>query len=485
METDHATKGLKKAALIAAIMGLSAWAMDMAATQVALPTIQNALDLSFTGSQWVLNIAVMMLAGFVTLGGWLGDHHGRVRVFRIGFILLLLGSLGTLVSGIAGQVILLYLSRAVEGISAALLIPASTALLIDVFSIEERGKAMGTVFGVSMAAVAVGPIIAGAIVQSAGWAWVYVLPLIFAVIGIFAIGKVSYTQQTLPKSKMDVVGVVLIFVTVVLLIFGFIQAGALGWTHPVILASIAGGIILGAVLFFIEFNKTDPLLQPRVMAKRNVSIALLVSLLRFLPNAILSLFLVRYVQEVLQFSPFITGFVSLPFILASMVTAGWAGKMYDRKGPRFPVPISAVLLAVSMVIVGFGFLTGNFLVLAIALVIGGTGIAFSNTVQTAAMNATPIEQRGMVAGLMPLSGQFGTAIAIAVVSSLQVTLVNLLTSGVSAVPETTAMSQALMIISFIVAVIMALVFLVTLKLEGGAPGVTGQKPEEKQNPGKE
>ena len=75
-KTAHATKGLKKAALITAIMGLSAWAMDMAATQVALPTIQNTLNLSFTGSQWVLNIAVMMLAGVVTLGGWLGDHHG-------------------------------------------------------------------------------------------------------------------------------------------------------------------------------------------------------------------------------------------------------------------------------------------------------------------------------------------------------------------------------------------------------------------------
>ena len=219
---------------------------------------------------------------------------------------------------------------------------------------------------------------------------------------------------------MDVAGAVLIFVTVVLLIFGFLQAGALGWTNPVILASIAGGIILGAVLFFIEFNKADPLLQPRVMAKNNVAIALLVSGIRFLPNAILSLFLVRYVQEVLQFSPFITGFVTLPFILASMVTAGWAGTLYDRKGPRFPVPISAALLAASMVIAGIGFYHRELPGARGCPCVGGQGISFSNTVQTAAMNATPIEQRGMVAGLMPLSGQFGTAIAIAVGSSLQV-----------------------------------------------------------------
>ena len=78
---------LKKSALIASIMGLSAWSMNMGVTKVALPTIQTSMHMSITESQWVLDISLMMLAGFVTLGGWLGDHHGRVRIFRYGFII--------------------------------------------------------------------------------------------------------------------------------------------------------------------------------------------------------------------------------------------------------------------------------------------------------------------------------------------------------------------------------------------------------------
>jgi MFS family permease len=480
MESAENSRTLKKAALIAAIMGLSAWAMDMAATQVALPTIQTTLNMSVTQSQWVLNIAIMALAGLVTLGGWLGDHHGRVRVFRWGFILLLAGSLGTLLCGLTSQVTLLFVARAVEGVSAALLIPASTALLIDVFSIEERGKAMGTVFGTSMVVVAFGPIIAGALIQTAGWAWVYVLPLTFAGIGIISLTKVSYNQQSLPKTKMDLIGAVLLFATVVFIIYGFLEAGALGWTNPIIIMSIAGGMVLGAIFLYIELHKPDPLIHLKVLEIRNVSIALLVTLMRFLPNAILSLFLIIYVQEVLHFTPFMAGFVSLPFIFASMFTAGWAGKLFDQKGPRVPVPISAALFAVSMVIAAIGFNIGNFVVLAVALVVGGAGISFSNTVQTAAMNATHIEQRGMVAGLMPLSGQFGTAIWIALVTSLQVTIVSSLTTGQKELSSGAAMSQALMIISLVVAVIMVLVFFVTLKLEGGAPGSHVQGPGAKQ-----
>jgi len=473
------SKGLKSAALIASIMGLSAWSMDVAATQVALPTIQTSLDMSVTESQWVINISLMMLAGLVTLGGWLGDRHGRVRVFRFGFIILLLGALGTLFSGLAHQNATLFAARAVEGIGAALLIPATTALLIDVFSIEERGKAMGTVFGVTMAVVAIGPIIAGAIVQTLSWAWVYLLPLIFAVFGILSLSRVNYPQKILPNLKMDISGAIMLFGTIVLLIFGFLEAGVLGWMHPVILASILGGVALGVVLIYTAMHKKEPLFQPRVMRIRNVALAVIITPMVFLPNAVLTLFLVRYAQEVLQFSPFITGFLTLPLILATMVMARYAGKLFDRKGPRVPVPLAIAMLAISMVIAGIGFVMGSYWMLAIALILCGSGLAFSNTVQTAAMNATPLHERGMVAGLLPLSGQFGSAIWIAMITSLQVTLVYNLTTGPEAVSSGAAQSQALMIISWIVAGLMVLVFFASLKLEGGAPGAASPNPETK------
>ena len=132
---------VKRFAVLAAAAGLSTWAIDSAATQVGLPSMQVALGISVTASQWILNIALMVLAGFVTVGGALGDRQGRTRVFRWGLVLILAGAAVTFAGGLLGQFAVVLGGRALEGLGAAFMLPASTALLIDVFSQQERGGA--------------------------------------------------------------------------------------------------------------------------------------------------------------------------------------------------------------------------------------------------------------------------------------------------------------------------------------------------------
>jgi MFS family permease len=123
---------VKRMAVLAAAAGLSTWAIDMAATQVGLPSMQAALGISVTASQWILNISLMILAGFVTVGGALGDRAGRMRMFRLGILLIIGGAAITFGGGLINQFVIVIAGRALEGLGAACFIPASTALLRNV-----------------------------------------------------------------------------------------------------------------------------------------------------------------------------------------------------------------------------------------------------------------------------------------------------------------------------------------------------------------
>lgn len=168
---------VKRFAVLAAAAGLSTWAIDSAATQVGLPSMQVALGISVTASQWILNIALMVLAGFVTVGGALGDSQGRTRVFRWGLVLILAGAAVTFAGGLLGQFAVVLGGRALEGLGAAFMLPASTALLIDVFSQQERGGAQGRMMMISMTVTAFAPTLLGLVIQYISWPFAYLFEI--------------------------------------------------------------------------------------------------------------------------------------------------------------------------------------------------------------------------------------------------------------------------------------------------------------------
>src|SRR5512139_1139483 len=131
--TTDLSPQVKRFAVFAAAAGLSTWAIDMAATQVGLPSMQTSLGISVTASQWILNLTLMILAGIVTVGGALGDRLGRLRMFRLGIIGIIAGAAITFGGGLMNAFPVILTGRGLEGLGAALFIPASTALLLDVF----------------------------------------------------------------------------------------------------------------------------------------------------------------------------------------------------------------------------------------------------------------------------------------------------------------------------------------------------------------
>lgn len=456
----------KRMAVLAAAAGLSTWAIDMAVTQVGLPSMQAALGISITASQWILNISLMLLAGLVTVGGALGDRAGRMRIFHLGLLLIIGGAAVVLAGGSIDQFFVVILGRALQGIGAACFIPASTAMLLDVFPQNERGGAQGRMMMISMFVTAFSPTVIGFVIQAVSWPFAYLLTILAALITFFIARGVKYTQTKPQATPFDFLGSVLVFVAVALVTTGIMHGGVDGLFSASVLLLVGAGLVAGIILVFVSLRKQHPLIEFRLFKIRNVAIAVFVSLMRFLPNVLMGAFVARYAQQVLGLSPTVTGMLMILPTLAQVVAAPIAGKMLDKRGPRLPVTLGVALLLGGIVLLAIGFPAQKIWIVLIGSILGGAGFAFTNPAQMAALNQTPLEQRGMAAGIFPLAGQFGTAFWVA-----------LLTAGLSALMardpaagEAAAQASALGTLSWIAAGITVVTLLVTLLLRNaGAP----------------
>lgn len=412
---------LKRFAVLTAAAGLSVWAIDMAATQVGLPSMQADLGVSVTASQWILNLTLMILAGIVTVGGSLGDRMGRMRIFRIGIIGIIVGAAITFVGGLLNAFPIVLVGRGLEGLAVAFFLPASTALLLDVFPLTERGGAQGKMMMISMFITAFAPTVIGIIIQAVSWPFAYLLTIVAGGITLVLATRVKYEQVMAPQKQFDVAGSVLLFLAVSLLTIGIMQAGTSGLTSPSVLIMVGAGLIVGAVLVVVSLRKDNPLIQFRLFQIGTVAIALFIVLMRFLPNVMMGAFVARWVQQAMGLSPTVTGLLMIIPVLMQVVVAPIGGKMLDQGGPRKPVMLGVGLLAAGLVFLAFGFQAQNLWLVFIGTILGGGGFSFTNPVAMAALSATPLEQRGMLAGILPLAGNFGTALFVA-----------LLTAGMSA-----------------------------------------------------
>ena len=195
------------------------------------------------------------------------------------------------------------------------------------------------------------------------------------------------------------------------------QGGTVGLTAPSVLLLVGAGLVTGAILVVTSLRKQYPLIQFRLLQIRNVAIAVVVSFLRFLPNVLMGAFVARYVQQVLGLSPTVTGLFMILPVLAQVFAAPIAGRMLDKDGPRVPVSLGAGLMVVGLIFLALGFPAQNIWLVLIGTIVGGAGFAFMNPVQMAALSQTPLEQRGMLAGIFPLAGQFGTALFVALLTA--------------------------------------------------------------------
>jgi EmrB/QacA subfamily drug resistance transporter len=410
--------------------------LDVSIVNVALPSISRALDFSRENLQWVITAYAIAFGGFLLLAGRAADLLGRRRVFMVGVALFTIASLAC---GLAQSEAMLIVSRAVQGLGAAIITPAALSIVITSFEEgADRNKALGIWGALGGSGAAVGVLAGGVLTKYLGWEWIF-----FVNVPVGAL-VLSLSPRIVPESRRegaersyDVLGAVLISGGLALFVYTISRAPDVGWaTARTILLLIASGALL--VGFLVNERRAhDPLMPFHIFRVRTVAGANVVGLL--LGAVIFANFflLTLYVQNVLGYSALETGVTFLATAGTAVVSAGVAQALTTRFGPKPIIVIGLGLLTAGMIWYSQIPVHGSFASdLLPGYLMVGVGIAFAYVpVSIAALAGVAEREAGLASGLINTSQQIGGAVGTAVASTIFTSHFKSLTLDGKSLPE--------------------------------------------------
>jgi EmrB/QacA subfamily drug resistance transporter len=339
--------------LVATILGSSIAILDGSVVSVALPSIQRSLGGGLAGQQWVSNAYLLTLGSLILLGGSLGDIFGERRVFALG-----VAGFGvcSLLCAVAPTIGLLVAFRALQGAAGALLTPSSLAVIVATFPQRERGPAIGTWTAWGTIAGALGPLVAGVILNVASWRWIFVinLPLVAACLWLI-LKAVPAASPTKTRRRVDVVGAVLCVLGLGGAVFALIEQPRLGWSNPAVAGSLIGGVLLFSAFLVYESRASDPMLRLDLFKSRNFAVGNVETLALYGGLSALFFFLVLYLQQVAGYTPLESGLALLPESLVMFALSSRFGALADRFGPRLFMGGGPLVAGAGMLLLlGFG-----------------------------------------------------------------------------------------------------------------------------------
>jgi EmrB/QacA subfamily drug resistance transporter len=397
---------------------LSMLLLDQTVVSVALPTMQHDLGVSQTGIQWVVNAYLLVLAMLVALGGRLGDIIGNERTFRIGALIFLVASAAT---GLAQGEIEVIAARGIQGAGAALMAPATGAIVMNAFPASERGKAMGIYSGISMIFLALGPLIGGLLTSGVSWRAVFFVNLPVGLV-MLALAHVTLPRGKAaagPGGKLDWVGVPLLVACLGSLVLGLMQGQVWGWDSPPVLALLGAAVVLAPTFVWWERRVDEPLVHLPLFRNGNFATdSAVLAAVQFSLVGV-SVFGAIWVQEVLGFSAITAGLSLLPLTLSLLVIAPLMGRVYDKIGPRVPVSAGVALMAIALAWMAATLDERSYAIIVPAYVLLGCGLGMTISLSTTdAMGSAPPRQRGQASGLVQTTRQVGGTIGLAVLGAI-------------------------------------------------------------------
>jgi EmrB/QacA subfamily drug resistance transporter len=420
--------------------------LDNTVVNVALPSIQKDLGASISGLEWTINGYTLSFAVLLATGGRLGDIFGRRRMFLFGVVIFALSSA---TAGFAVDQTALVLSRVVQGVGAALMMPATLSIITDAFPASERGKAMGMWAGVSALALAVGPVLGGFLTEHVSWRAIFYLNIPVAIGAVIAaLFAVRESRDTTVGREVDYAGVAVLTATLTALVLALVEGNNWGWGSTPIVALLVGAVV-GAVAFVaIELRVKVPMVEFRFFSDRNFLGAVVVALIVSFAMLGVFFFLALYMQDILHYSPLEAGIRFLPSTLMIVTVAPVAGRLSDRFGPRWLIAGGLAIVAASLFSFSGIAVDSSYLDLLPGFMLLGIGIAMTMSPMTsAAMNAVPVDKAGIASGVLSMFRMVGGSLGVAVTGAIFQGLVSsrldsLLTgSGVSAAQRDSVSEQ--------------------------------------------
>jgi EmrB/QacA subfamily drug resistance transporter len=333
----------KRGALVAAILGSTVVAVDATVVNVALPTIADELGGGLAGQQWVANAYLLTLSSLILVSGSLADIYGERRVFTVGVTGF---GFSSLLCAVAPTVELLVVARALQGVTGALLTPASLAIIVAVFPESERGAAIGSWTAWGGIGYLVGPLVGGQLVDVASWRWVFALNVPLVLVTLVLAGRyVPERRVREVKPPLDVAGALLCAVGLGGISFGLIEQPVLGWGDPLVSGPLIAGVLVFAAFVAYELRVPVPMLPLGLFGRRNFTVANVETFLMYGGMAVQGFFLTLFLQQVAGFSAFEAGSSGLVPTGVMFLLSRRFGALADRYGPRWFMTVGPLLVA--------------------------------------------------------------------------------------------------------------------------------------------
>jgi EmrB/QacA subfamily drug resistance transporter len=390
--------------------------LDDTVVNTAVPQISVDLDASSSALQWVIDAYVLALAGLLLLCGSIGDRYGRKRTMSLGLIVFGLAAAGAALADSTG---LLIAMRAVQGVGAALVLPATLSIIVSVFPREERSKAIAVWTAVGGLGIALGPVVGGALIEAADWSaafWLFIPLVVAALVGMTVVPESRDPRHV----GLDVPGAVLGTAGLTALVYGIIRGGEVGWDTGAVIASFSAAAVLLVAFAVVETRVSTPMLPLRFLRERDlVGAVLLIGIVLF-AMFVVFFFLTQFFQIVQGRSAFEAGLLLVAPAIGMIVGSGMAGKLIHSAGPR-ALTVAMVLVVVvplAALIAVIETTTNAWLIFLILGFFGlGAGLGMPAMTDTV-MSAVPERDAGVGSALNDVSRQLGGALGIAITGSV-------------------------------------------------------------------
>ncbi|MFG2907317.1 MFS transporter [Kitasatospora sp. NPDC048286] len=399
-------------------MSLLIVSLDNTILNVALPAIRRDLDTSVSGLQWTIDAYTLVLASLLMLSGSTADRIGRRRVFRIGLVVFTGASL---LCSLAPGLGWLIAARMLQAVGGSMLNPVAMSIISNTFTdSRQRARAIGVwsaVVGISMAA---GPIIGGALVESAGWRAIFWINVPIGLAALFLTTRYVPESRAARTRRVDPIGQLLVIVLLAALTYAIIESPERGWTSPLVLGCAAAALAALLGLLWYEPRRTDPLIDLRFFRSAPFSGATVIAVAAFAGLGGFLFLSSLYLQDVRGLDPLHAGLFMLPMAVMSLLTAPLSGRMVATRGPRTPLLLAGTTLTASAVLQAVGYSehlpTG---LLVVAFLLFGTGFGLVNApITNTAVSGMPRSQAGVAAAVASTSRQVGQSLGVAVTGAL-------------------------------------------------------------------
>jgi EmrB/QacA subfamily drug resistance transporter len=397
-------------------VGLFMVVLDNLVVSVALPSIHRQLGASIQSLEWTVNAYVLSYAVLLLTGAALGDRFGRKRMFVLGVTLFTASSAA---AALAPSMGLLIAARALQGVGGAIVTPLTLTLLAQAFPGEQRGLALGVWSGISGIAVALGPLVGGAVIQASSWHWIFWINVpVGLVLAPTAARKLNESYG--PSRDLDLPGLAFASAGMFGLIYGLIRAQTLGWGATEVVASLTSGALLIVAFIFNERRARHPMLPLEFFSRRSFAVTNVVSLSMYFGMFGSIFFMSQYLQNVLGNTPLQAGIKLLVWTGATMTVAPLAGFFSERYGSRMFMVAGLTLQAIAL-----GWLASltsvdtSYTSMVIPFVLGGSGMAlvFAPSAN-AVLSSVRADQAGQASGANNAIRELGGVLGIAVLSTV-------------------------------------------------------------------